>query len=89
MMGQHMAQEVVSGEEVPPMSVRQSAWSVYDIFDTADDNKIFIGIVSDTLWEGFCVEFNLESFGSDPGLRRNNDRVKQRSIPKTDRFQLR
>ena len=80
MMGQHMAQEVVSGEEVPPMSVRQSAWSVYDIFDTADDNKIFIGIVSDTLWEGFCIEFNLESFGSDPGLRRNNDRVKQRSV---------
>ena len=79
MVGQHMAQEIVSGEQVPPMSVRQSAWSVYDIFATKDGHKIFVGIVSDTLWFKFCREFKLESFGNDPALQRNNDRVEQRS----------
>ena len=79
MVGQHMAQEKVSGKAVPPMSVRQSAWSVYDIFTTEDGQKIFIGIVSDALWKSFCNEFNLESFGTDPTLRRNNDRVEQRA----------
>jgi crotonobetainyl-CoA:carnitine CoA-transferase CaiB-like acyl-CoA transferase len=79
MVGQHMAQEIVSGEQAPPMSVRQSAWSVYDIFATKDGHRLFVGIVSDTLWVKFCREFNLESFGNDPALQRNNDRVEQRS----------
>lgn len=78
MVGQHMAQEVVSGEAPPPMSVRSSAWSIYDIFDTSDDGRVFVGVVSDALWKSFCTEFELTEFANDSGLDRNNDRVKQR-----------
>ena len=78
MVGQHMAQQAVSGEIPPPMSVRRSAWSVYDIFETADGERVFVGVVSDTLWQRFCEAFGLADFAADPGLAKNNDRVRQR-----------
>lgn len=78
MVGQHMAQQAVSGEIPPPMSVRRSAWSVYDIFDSADGERIFVGVVSDTLWQRLCEEFELSEFAADRTLDDNNERVKQR-----------
>lgn len=78
MVGQHMAQEVVSGAEPQPMSVRSSAWSIYDIFDCGDKERVFVGVVSDALWKLFCSEFELHEFAQDRGLDANNDRVKQR-----------
>lgn len=78
MVGQHMAQQAVTGEIPLPMSVRSSAWSVYDIFTCADGERVFVGVVSDTLWKAFCSEFGLDEFAADPGLAANNDRVQQR-----------
>jgi crotonobetainyl-CoA:carnitine CoA-transferase CaiB-like acyl-CoA transferase len=78
LVGQHMAQQAVSGEAPPPMSVRRSAWSVYDIFHTGDGERIFVGVVSDSLWQRFCREFALDEFAADESLAANNDRVTQR-----------
>ncbi len=78
MVGQHMAQQAVSGEEPPPMSVRRSAWSVYDIFHSKDAERVFVGVVSDSLWKRFCEEFELTEFAGDESLNLNNERVKQR-----------
>ena len=78
MVGQHMAQQAVTGEIPLPMSVRSSAWSVYDIFTCAEGERIFVGVVSDTLWKAFCAEFGLDEFAADPGLAANSDRVRQR-----------
>jgi crotonobetainyl-CoA:carnitine CoA-transferase CaiB-like acyl-CoA transferase len=78
MVGQHIAQQGVLGEEPPPMSVRRSAWSVYDIFTSAEGEKVFVGVVSDSLWLRFCDEFALTEFANDPQLQHNNDRVAQR-----------
>lgn len=78
MCGQHMAQEAVSGEEPQPMTVRRSAWSVYDIFYSSDDERIFVGVVSDILWKKFCEEFELVEFSNDRTLDVNNERVLQR-----------
>lgn len=75
-VGQHIAQQGVTGEEPPPMSVRRSAWSVYDIFECADGDRIFVGVVSDTLWQAFCREFALDTLADDPALKRNNDRIR-------------
>lgn len=75
-VGQHMAQQGVTGEEPPPMSVRRSAWSVYDIFECADGDRVFVGVVSDTLWQAFCREFELDALARDPALKRNNDRIR-------------
>lgn len=78
MVGQHMAQEAVSGEAPQPMSVRRSAWSIYDIFYSGDNERVFVGVVSDRLWKQFCNEFNLRELGDDVALESNNERVKQR-----------
>ena len=45
MVGQHMAQQAVTGEAPPPMSVRRSAWAVYDIFQCAN-NAFSTGVMS-------------------------------------------
>jgi crotonobetainyl-CoA:carnitine CoA-transferase CaiB-like acyl-CoA transferase len=83
MVGQHMAQQGVLGEEPPPMSVRTSAWAIYDIFDCAGGDRVFVGVVSDSLWKVFCEEFGLDDFAADRSLDTNNDRVtqKQRILP--------
>jgi crotonobetainyl-CoA:carnitine CoA-transferase CaiB-like acyl-CoA transferase len=78
LVGQHMAQQAVSGEEPPPMSVRRSAWSVYDIFYSKDGERVFVGVVSDSLWKRFCKGFDLTEFAEDSSLDLNNERVKQR-----------
>lgn len=78
LVGQHMAQEGVTGEEPPPMSVRRSAWAIYDIFQCRDDAQVFIGVVSDTLWQAFCAEFGLDELGQDASLDGNNERVKHK-----------
>jgi crotonobetainyl-CoA:carnitine CoA-transferase CaiB-like acyl-CoA transferase len=75
LVGQHMAQQAVSGEAPPPMSVRQSAWAIYDIFDLASQEQIFVGIVSDTLWQRFCAEFALTEWANDNDLATNAGRV--------------
>lgn len=79
LVGQHMAQFAVTGTPASPMPVRLSAWAVYDIFETADDQKIFVGVVSDTQWRSFCRAFNREDLANDPGLATNAQRVAARA----------
>ncbi|MCA0900839.1 CaiB/BaiF CoA transferase family protein [Microbulbifer agarilyticus] len=83
LVGQHMAQQAVTGEEPPPMSVRRSAWSVYDIFLSKENERVFVGVVSDTLWRAFCEEFDLDELANDPALSSNAGRVaaRDRLIP--------
>ena len=78
LVGQHMAQQAVSGEAPPPMSVRQSAWAVYDIFELDSGERLFVGIVSDTLWQRFCEEFGLSEWAADASLATNAGRVTER-----------
>ncbi|MGH6612654.1 CaiB/BaiF CoA transferase family protein [Sphingomonas sp.] len=77
LVGQHMAQKAVTGDAAAPMPARISAWAIYDIFETRD-HPIFIGVVSDTLWEKFCALFGLDELWADKSLRHNNDRVHAR-----------
>lgn len=78
LIGQHMAQKAVTGKAASPMPVRISAWAIYDVFETSDDSAIFIGVVTDALWEKFCRLFGLDALWADLGLRENNARVLQR-----------
>ncbi|MGH9576063.1 MAG: CaiB/BaiF CoA transferase family protein, partial [Terriglobales bacterium] len=77
LVAQHMAQKAITGEEPPPMSVKSPAWGVYDIFQTSDD-RLFVGVVTDTQWEVFCREFQENELGSDMRLKTNTQRVKER-----------
>jgi len=59
--------------------VKRPAWSVYDIFETADADRLFVGVVTDTQWIIFCREFGLQDFVDDPTLRTTTDRILARS----------
>ena len=78
LVGQHMAQEAVLGEEPPPMSVRRSAWGVYDLFICNDGTQIFVAVVSDTQWRQFCDEFKVAGLSGDERLATNAGRVSNR-----------
>ena len=78
LVGQHMAQQAVLGEEPLPMSVRRAAWGIYDLFVCADGEKIFVAVVSDTQWRQFCAHFALDELAADPKLASNGGRVEHR-----------
>lgn len=79
LVAQHIAQFELTGEAPPPMSVKRPAWGIYDIFETADADRLFVGVVTDTQWEIFCREFGLADLAADARLRSNGDRVKERA----------
>jgi len=75
LVGQHMAYQSQMETPIPPMPERVSAWSVYRVFDTKDDDKIFIGIISEKHWIRFCDAFGWEDYKTDPRLETNNQRI--------------
>jgi crotonobetainyl-CoA:carnitine CoA-transferase CaiB-like acyl-CoA transferase len=77
LIAQHMAQLAVTGKAAAPMPARLSVWAIYDVFETKDD-PVFIGVVTDSLWEKFCALFGLEALWADESLRENNARVMRR-----------
>ena len=86
LVAQHMAQYELTGEAPLPMSVKRPAWGVYDICETRDGGKLFVGVVTDTQWEVFCREFGADDLARDARLGSNAKRVKERGwlIPKVN-----
>jgi len=80
LVGQHMAQMAVTGQPAKPMPVRISAWAIYDVFETRDADQVFIGVVSDGLWQKFCEAFSLSTLAVDESLKTNAQRVAQREV---------
>ena len=78
LMGQHMAGAAVTGEEPPPMPERGRTWSVYELFTTADDLQVFIGITSDRHWRRFCTAFGFADWTEDERLVTNQGRIEAR-----------
>ncbi|CAI8385052.1 MAG: Acetyl-CoA:oxalate CoA-transferase [Alphaproteobacteria bacterium UBA4588] len=78
LVAQHMLQYRQTGVPAVPMPERKSAWAVYDVFETADDENIFIGVVSDKQWAQFCNAFELHDLLQDEELHSNVQRVAQR-----------
>jgi crotonobetainyl-CoA:carnitine CoA-transferase CaiB-like acyl-CoA transferase len=79
LVGQHMMQMATTGKPAAPMPSRLSAWAIYDVFSTLDDDQVFMGVVSDSQWASFCQAFGFEQLGRDPDLARNTQRVQARS----------
>lgn len=61
------------------MSQRSPAWPVYDIFETADGEQIFIGAVTDSQWHVLCKAFSLDDLAADPALATQAARVAERA----------
>lgn len=75
LVGQHMAQKAVTGQAARPMPVRISAWAIYNVFETSDNDHVFVGIVSDSLWEKFCAAFDQPELAANPDYKTNSQRV--------------
>ncbi|WP_313802393.1 CoA transferase [Sphingobium sp.] len=82
-VAQHLVQYQLTGVPVPPMSERMHAWPVYDIFETADHERLFVAVTTDTSWTAFCKTFDLEELLLDPGLQTVSERIaaRERTIP--------
>jgi len=74
-----MLQQALSGQEPPPMPAGRRSWGVYDVFDTADGQQIFIGVVTDRQWEIFRRELQ-EPALDDPGYATNTERAQRREV---------
>ena len=78
LVAQHMGQQALTGKAPPPMPEKASSWAVYDPFKTADGKTVFVGITSDNHWRSFCTGFEVEELLSDPDLKTNPLRARQR-----------
>ncbi len=72
---QHMQQFMMSGEVPPPFPSRVSAWSVYDVFNLAGDEQLFIAAVNDKQFNILCEVINRPDLANDPELATNAQRV--------------
>src|SRR5258708_24604756 len=84
LVAQHMVEYEMTGKKPRSMPEREHAWPIYDIFDTAEGDRIFIGVVTEGHWQSFCLEFGLKEFAGDPMLRNTTDRIlaRARIIPR-------
>jgi crotonobetainyl-CoA:carnitine CoA-transferase CaiB-like acyl-CoA transferase len=78
-MLQHMAGSVATGLAPRPMPARLGAWAIYDVFDTADGEQLFIGVTSDQQWVRFTEAFALATLAADPRLATNPSRANERA----------
>jgi crotonobetainyl-CoA:carnitine CoA-transferase CaiB-like acyl-CoA transferase len=78
LVAQHMVEYEMTGNRPRSMPEREHAWPIYDIFDTAGGNRIFIGVVTEGHWQSFCREFGLKEFSEDNTLRTTTDRIMAR-----------
>ena len=78
LMSTHMAGMAATGLDARPMPARRGAWAVYEVFKTADDGQLFIGVTSDQQWERFVEEFSLRDLAADARLATNVMRLSER-----------
>lgn len=78
LVGQHMVQYEIEGTEAPPMPERTFSWPVYDIFDTADGQPVFIGAITAGHWVSLCEILELTQLRDDPELATSMKKIEAR-----------
>jgi crotonobetainyl-CoA:carnitine CoA-transferase CaiB-like acyl-CoA transferase len=84
LVAQHMVEYEMTGNRPRSMPEREHAWPIYDIFDTAGGERIFIGAVTEGHWQSLCKEFGLKELLDDPSLSTTTERIlaRGRIIPR-------
>jgi crotonobetainyl-CoA:carnitine CoA-transferase CaiB-like acyl-CoA transferase len=76
---QHMQQMAVTGVEPTPLPDRKNAaWGIYDVFEVAQGEQIFIAVTGDKLWKTFCGALGISELVADPRLETNTGRATSR-----------
>ena len=77
LMGYIFAAAQVLGKPPPPLNTPGIYFPVYDLFTSADNKKVFLGITSDAQWRRFCEDFGLKELLSER-FSTNEKRMKER-----------
>ena len=75
---QHMQQYAVTGQAAAPMPNRISAWAIYDVFEFAGGEQMFVAATGEGQWNALCQLLGQTALLDDQTLATNNDRVLQR-----------
>lgn len=78
LVAQHMVQFELEGKSPPPMPERDFSWPIYDIFDTANGEQIFVGAVTEGQWAALCQLLDLPELVDDPRLQTRMDQINAR-----------
>lgn len=78
LMGSFMAGSAVTGQSMPPMPARKSAWGIYDVFDASDGQQVFVGVTADGQWQRFCQAVGRVDWAQDESLSSNAKRCDAR-----------
>ena len=81
LVAQHMARAAIEGRDPPPFADPNMGkpWPIYDVFDTEEPGaQVFVGVVTDTQWRGFCEAFGFTELIADPALATQTQRVAAR-----------
>src|SRR6202453_1675797 len=79
LMSTHMAGIAPTRLEARPMPARRGALAIYEVFNTANEGQLFIGVTSDQQWTRFVEEFGLQELAADSRLATNFMRLQERS----------
>jgi crotonobetainyl-CoA:carnitine CoA-transferase CaiB-like acyl-CoA transferase len=60
------------------MPNRISAWAIYDVFEFANGEQMFVAATGEGQWNALCQLLGQSALLDDPSLATNNDRVLQR-----------
>ncbi|CAB1403700.1 Hydroxymethylglutaryl-CoA lyase (EC 4.1.3.4) [Pseudomonas fluorescens] len=75
---QHMQQYAVTGQAAAPMPNRISAWAIYDVFEFANGEQMFVAATGEGQWNALCQLLGQTALLDDQSLATNNERVLQR-----------
>jgi crotonobetainyl-CoA:carnitine CoA-transferase CaiB-like acyl-CoA transferase len=78
LVAQHMAAFALTGDTPRPLPARNFGWAIYDTFETSDDERVFVAVVTDSQWRAFCTAFGLADLAVMGGLATNRQRVESR-----------
>ncbi|MGE8611700.1 MAG: CaiB/BaiF CoA transferase family protein [Achromobacter veterisilvae] len=83
LVGQWMATAQHDDQRSVPLATMQQGkrmgFSVYQLFDAADDSRVFLGIISDTHWQRFCSAFGLHELLADARFSTSHARLEKRA----------
>ncbi len=78
LISQHMVHADIAGIDPSPMPEREPSWPIYDIFETKDKKKIFIGVVTEMQWIYVCETLELYDFKEHKDLQTPEGRLAAR-----------
>jgi len=79
LVAQHMVQFELDGVNPPPMPARDFSWPVYDVFQTATGQQMFVSAVTDGQWDTITGLLGLKYLRDDPRLQGREAQIAARS----------